>query len=80
MKFIFTCPNHNKVIESADFQIYENRGVIADGAGHKKLDAKVALNQPCPFCSMKHVYHASELACPFAGSEKGEMNYTDGRE
>ena len=31
------------------------------------VDAKVALNEPCPFCGQKHIYHASELVCPFAG-------------
>jgi predicted RNA-binding Zn-ribbon protein involved in translation (DUF1610 family) len=65
MKFIFVCPNQNKVFESADFSILENRGVITDDAGNKSLDAKVALNQPCPVCGQKHVYRAGELACPF---------------
>jgi Zn finger protein HypA/HybF involved in hydrogenase expression len=65
MKFIFVCPNQNKVFESADFNIRENRGVITDEAGNKTLDAKVALNEPCPFCGQKHIYHAGELSCPF---------------
>jgi Zn finger protein HypA/HybF involved in hydrogenase expression len=67
MKFIFVCPSQNKVYESADFDILENRGVITDEAGNKTLDAKVALNEPCPFCGQKHVYHAGELSCPFSG-------------
>ncbi|MGB9438756.1 MAG: hypothetical protein WCB15_12495 [Desulfobacterales bacterium] len=69
MKFIFICPNQNKVFESANFKIFENRGVIIDKDGNKSLDAKVALNEPCPFCGQKHVYHAAELSCPFAGSD-----------
>ena len=70
MKFIFVCPSKNKVFESADFKILENRGVITDEAGDKTLDAKVALNEPCPFCGQKHVYHAGELSCPFGSLEK----------
>lgn len=65
MKFIFICPNQNKVFESADFKVLDNRGVITDGAGNKTLDAKVALDEPCPFCGNKHVYDASELSCPY---------------
>lgn len=67
MKFIFVCPRHNKVFESEDFRILENKGVVTDEAGYRSLDAKVALNQPCPFCGEKHVFHASELSCPFDG-------------
>jgi len=66
VKFIFVCLNKNEVFESSDFQILDNRGVATDDAGNKILDAKVALNEPCPFCGKKHVYHASELSCPFA--------------
>jgi len=66
MEFIFVCPTCNKVFECSDFRILENRGVITDEDGNKSLDAKVALNQPCPFCGRKHVYHVSELTCPFA--------------
>jgi len=69
MKFVFVCPTHNKEFESADFRVLENRGVKIDEAGNKTLNAKVALNNPCPFCGKKHVYHASELSCPFSGSE-----------
>jgi Zn finger protein HypA/HybF involved in hydrogenase expression len=67
MKFIFVCPTQNKVFESADFRILENKGVLTNEAGNKTLDAKVALNEPCPFCDQKHVYHAGELSCPFSG-------------
>ena len=65
VKFIFVCPNKNEVFESSDFQILDYRGVTTDAAGNKTLDAKVALNEPCPFCGQMHVYHASELSCPF---------------
>jgi hypothetical protein len=68
-KFIFVCPAKNKVFESADFKIIENRGIITDKAGNKTLDAKVALDEPCPFCGQKHVYRAGELSCPFEGTE-----------
>jgi hypothetical protein len=67
MKFIFVCPNQNEKFESSDFRILDNRGVIVDRAGNKTLDAKVALENPCPFCGVKHVYHARELSCPFTG-------------
>jgi Zn finger protein HypA/HybF involved in hydrogenase expression len=70
MKFIFVCPTQNEVFESADFKILENRGVTADKAGNKTLDAKVALENPCPVCGSKHVYHASGLSCPFESFEK----------
>ena len=69
MRFIFVCPTHNKVFESAEFTIVENKGVTPDAAGNKALDAKVALNAPCPFCGKKHVYHAGELSCPFTGQK-----------
>jgi len=72
MKFIFVCPKQNRVFESADFRILDNRGVIRDTAGNKALDAKLALNEPCPFCSEKHVYHATELQCPFPGLDRIE--------
>jgi hypothetical protein len=64
VKFIFVCPNKNEVFESSDFKILDNRGIITDDAGNKSLDAKVALDEPCPFCGQKHAYHASELSCP----------------
>ncbi len=67
IKFIFICPTQNKMFESSDFKILDNRGVITDEAGNKTFDAKVALDKPCPFCGHKHVYHVSELSCPFTG-------------
>ena len=66
MKLVFVCPNENKAFESADYRIVENKGVITDKAGNKTLDAKVALNESCPYCCQKHIYHVSELSCPFS--------------
>jgi len=66
LKLIFVCPDHNKVFESEHYQVVENKGVVCDAAGQRSLDAKVALDKPCPFCGKMHVYHASELACPFS--------------
>jgi hypothetical protein len=65
MKFIFVCPKRNMTFESADFNVTENKGVIGDSSGNKTLDAKVELDEPCPFCGEKHVYLACELPCPF---------------
>ncbi len=67
VKFIFVCPHNNGVFESSDFSILDNMGITIGEAGNKFLDAKVALNEACPFCGQKHVYHASELSCPFTG-------------
>ena len=76
MAFIFVCPKQNMTFESADFKITENQGIISDSSGNKTLDAKVELNDPCPFCGEKHVFHVSELSCPFetprsSGTDKG---------
>jgi hypothetical protein len=82
VKFVFVCPDRNEVFESSNFKILDNRGVTTDDAGNKALDAKVALNEPCPFCSQKHVYRASELSCPFTSkrhSDSGKEEDTDER-
>ena len=71
MKFIFICPKRNMTFESADFKVTENQGVISDSSGNKTLDAKVELNEPCPFCGEKHVYPVSELSCPFENPRGG---------
>ncbi len=67
MKLVFVCPNENKVFESSDYEIIENKGIITDAAGNKILDAKAVLNESCPYCCQKHIYHVSELSCPFSG-------------
>jgi len=69
VKLIFVCPNSNKVFESANYTIIENKGVMADASGSRVLDAKVALDECCPHCGHKHIYHAGELSCPFSGSK-----------
>jgi len=68
LNFIFVCPTHNRVFESTDFRVIENRGVFAGPDGNKFLDAKVVLDRPCPLCGQIHVFRAADLACPF-----GEM-------
>ena len=60
--------------ESADFNITESRGVISDSSGNKILDAKIELNESCPFCGEKHVYLASELSCPFENPRSSSGN------
>lgn len=67
MEFIFICPQNNKVFECSNFTICDNKGVISDEAGNRSLDARVVLDDPCPFCGQKHEFHASELLCPFNG-------------
>jgi len=64
VKLVFVCPQHNAAFETDDYRVLDNKGVVLDGDGNKILDAKVALNAPCPFCGAQHVYPASELSCP----------------
>ena len=72
VNFIFVCPNKNEMFKRSDFRILDNRGVTTDDVGNKTLDAKVALDEPCPFCGQQHVYHASELSCPFTSENDTE--------
>jgi len=65
MEFVFVCPVHGKVFRSESFKVVEDRGVVTDESGNRTLDAKVALEDACPFCGERHVYHATELSCPF---------------
>ena len=65
MKFVFVCPEKNKVFESDEFKVIENRGITLNESGNKTWDAKVELLLPCPFCGKRHVFHVNELACPF---------------
>lgn len=67
MEFIFICPETNEVFESVNFSITDNKGVQTDENGNRFLDARVKLNDPCPFCGKYHTYQANELACPFTG-------------
>lgn len=65
MNFIFICPENQKDFTSENFTVVNNRGINTDADGNKNLDAEVVLNEPCPFCGGMHVYHVSELLCPF---------------
>jgi predicted RNA-binding Zn-ribbon protein involved in translation (DUF1610 family) len=67
MKLIFACPDRHETFESDQYRVLENKGVVCDAAGNRFLEAKVALDTPCPFCGKTHVYHARELACPYGG-------------
>ncbi|MBN1997817.1 hypothetical protein JW935_09720 [candidate division KSB1 bacterium] len=64
---IFVCPEKGATFSSAHFKIVENNGIKTDADGNKTLDAKVIIEEPCPFCSKQHVYHVSEIPCPFNG-------------
>ena len=63
MKFIFLCPDTDRIFEAGDFRIVEGRGVVTDPSGSKAWDATVTVI--CPFCEKPHTYRANELACPF---------------
>jgi hypothetical protein len=65
MMFSFVCPHSDKVFETDAFTIVENHGVVTDAAGNRRLDAKVALDHPCPWCGERHLFRADELVCPF---------------
>jgi len=65
MKFIFVCPKNGQVFETEAFSIAENRGIVTDADGRRKLDAKVRLTDPCPCCGEYHEYEAAQLCCPF---------------
>jgi hypothetical protein len=65
MKLVFVCPENDKPFETDDFRVIEGKGVSIDDSGNKVWDAQVELTAACPFCGKIHVYHASELPCPF---------------
>ncbi|MDY6950930.1 MAG: hypothetical protein SWE60_05420 [Thermodesulfobacteriota bacterium] len=65
MKFIFFCPEKHRTFETDAYRIIEDKGVKRDASGNKVWDAKVELSVACPFCRRRHVYPASEVACPF---------------
>ena len=65
MQLVFVCPQTQAAFRSEKYEIVENHGVRTGADGKKSLEAKVALTEGCPFCHQKHVYPASELACPF---------------
>ncbi len=65
MKLVFVCPENNNAFETDDFEVIEDKGIKTGESGEKIWDAKVELSSACPFCGKIHVYHASELPCPF---------------
>ena len=67
-ELIFVCPEKGATFCSNNFKIVENNGIKTDAKGKKTLDAKVAVEESCPFCGKQHVYHVSEIPCPFHGS------------
>ncbi len=65
MKFIFVCPEYNRVFESDNFRVIDDRGIFTNESGNKTWNAKVELLSSCPFCGVKHIFDVNELACPF---------------
>ena len=55
MEFVFNCPATGKIFETAAFRMVDNR----------RLDARVAIEEPCPHCGRHHTYRADEMICPF---------------
>lgn len=80
MKFIFVCPEKNRIFESDNFKIIDHQGVKEDDAGNKFLDAKVELSSSCPFCGKKHIFYAAELMCPFEPARKNQETPSPGKE
>ena len=68
MQYLFVCPEENRSFESTAFRIVDSRSVTTDLAGNGTLDAKAALNGPCPLCGRLHVVRAVELARIFEGT------------
>jgi hypothetical protein len=65
MDFIFNCPETGKIFETSAFTVVENKGVVIDADGSRRLDARVRLDGPCPICGQRHTYRADEMICPF---------------
>jgi hypothetical protein len=65
MKFIFFCSEKRQTFETDAFRIIEDKGVKTDESGNKIWNAKIELTVACPFCQKRHVYAASDIACPF---------------
>jgi hypothetical protein len=65
VNFVFNCPETGKIFEAANFTITENVGVVTDADGSRRLEARVVLDGPCPFCGQRHAYRADEMICPF---------------
>jgi hypothetical protein len=65
MNFIFNCPETGRIFETAEFTVIENQGVVIEADGSRRLEARVALDTPCPYCGQRHTYRADEMICPF---------------
>jgi hypothetical protein len=65
MKFTFFCPVKHRSFDTDAYRIIEDKGVKTDVSGKRKWDAKIELSISCPFCGKRHVYAASDIACPF---------------
>lgn len=74
MKVMFACPENHQVFKTNDFELIEHHGIKLDDAGDRYLDARVAMTSPCPFCGKMHIFHASELICPFSSSNESQRN------
>ena len=70
MDFIFNCPATGRIFETDAFKVTENHGVVTEVDGSRRLDALVALENPCPHCGERHVFRADEMICPFDESKK----------
>lgn len=65
MEFVFNCPATGKIFETAAFRMVDNNGVVTEADGSRRLDARVAIEEPCPHCGRHHTYRADEMICPF---------------
>jgi hypothetical protein len=67
MEFMFVCPEKNEIFQTRYFCMINNNGIKIDENGNKILDARIKLDNPCPFCGKYHEFHANEMMCPFSG-------------
>ena len=65
MRFYFNCPETGQLFETAAFRVIDDRGVATGADGRRRLDARVQVDEPCPWCGRKHIYRADEMICPF---------------
>ena len=65
MRFYFNCPETGRLFETAAFTVIDNKGVVTEADGRRRLDARVQVDEPCPCCGRKHIYRADEMICPF---------------
>jgi hypothetical protein len=65
MKFLFTCPETYKEVETDAFGIIEDKGIRMNPSGQKAWKARIELSAPCPQCGGLHTYKAEALPCSF---------------